>query len=329
MQRRSVIHALGAFAFGQLFQSVMVRAASTGTVRSKPMLLSDHLLVGTIWDPMARRSATQDALLAALRAARYRLLGEVHDNPDHHAFQLECLVALGERGLKPAVAFEQFDRESDPALQRALAAGGATPEAVADAAGFDRKNWRWDLYRPLVEAALRYRMPIRAANLSRAAAGRVVRSGLDALGEGRASVLQIDAVWSEERERVLRAIIVDAHCNTLPDAIVPGMVLAQRARDATLAEALLDPAPDGAVLIAGGGHVRRDLGVPAYLQAARPGESIVSVGLLEVEAGKTDPEAYLADSAGGGAQYDFVRFTPRWDRPDPCEKFKPPRASNP
>jgi uncharacterized iron-regulated protein len=104
------------------------------------------------------------------------------------------------------------------------------------------------------------------------------------------------------------------------------MVLAQRARDATLAEALLDPGPDGAVLIAGDGHVRRDFAVPAYLRAARPGESIVSVGLLEVEAGKPDPEAYLADSAGGELQYDFVRFTPRSDRPDPCEKFKPSRA---
>ncbi len=326
MQRRSVIHALGALAFGQLCQSVMARAASTGTVGSKPMLLSDHPLVGTIWDPMARRSATREALLAALRAARYRLLGEVHDNPDHHAFQLDCLVALGERGLRPAVAFEQFDRESGPALQRALAAGAVTPEAVADATGFDPKNWRWDLYRPLVEAALRYHMPMRAANLSRAAAGRVVNAGLDALGEGRASALQIDAVWSDERERVLRAIIADAHCNMLPDAIVPGMVLAQRARDATLAEALLDPGPDGAVLVAGNGHVRRDLGVPVYLRQAQPGESIFTIGLLEVESGVTDSAEYLAGSAGGEAQYDFVRFTPRWDRPDPCAKFKLPRS---
>ncbi|MGH8661803.1 MAG: ChaN family lipoprotein [Burkholderiales bacterium] len=326
MQRRGMIRALAALAFAPLIQSAMVREAFARAVRWKPMRLSDHPLVGTIWDATAARSATRDALHAAVRAARYRLLGEVHDNPDHHDFQLECLVALGESGLRPAVAFEQIDREHDPALQRLLATGGATAEAVAEAAGFDRKNWRWEFYRPLVEAALRYRMPIRAANLSRTAAGRVVGSGLDALGEGRASALRIDAAWSEERERVLRALIEDAHCRALPEAIVPGMVLAQRARDATLAEALLDPGPDGAVLIAGNGHVRRDLAVPAYLRAARPGESIVSVGLLEVEAGNADPEAYRADSAGGEAQYDFVRFTPRWDRPDPCEKFKPPRS---
>jgi uncharacterized iron-regulated protein len=287
------------------------------------MLLSDHALVGTIWDVKADRSSTLYALQSALRAARYRLLGEVHDNPDHHDFQRECLDWLGEGGLKPAVAFEQFDRESDTALRQLLAAGGATAEAVAEETGFDRKNWGWELYRPLVETALRYGMSLRAANLSRADAGRVVKAGLDSLGPGRASALRLDAAWSQERDRVLRAIIMDAHCGALPDAIVPGMVLAQRARDATLAEALLDPDADGAVLVAGNGHVRRDLGVPVYLAAGRPGESIVSVGLLEVEEGKTDPEAYLADSAGGERQYDFVCFTPRWNRPDPCEKLKP------
>lgn len=321
-----MIHALSALALSQIVPSALVRTASVRMVQWKSMLLSDHPLAGTIWDARVGQGATRGALHIAMRAARYRLLGEVHDNPDHHAFQLECLALLGESGLRPAVAFEQLDREYDLALQRILAAGGATTEAVAEAASFDRKNWRWDLYRPLVETALRYRMPIRAANLSRAAAGQVVKAGLDSLGEGRASALRIDAAWSDERERVLRTLIMDAHCQALPDAMVPGMTLAQRARDGTLAEALLDPGPDGAVLIAGNGHVRRDLAVPAYLDVTRPGESILSIGLLEVEAGKTDPGEYLEGAAGGGASYDFVWFTPRWDRPDPCEKFKPPRG---
>ena len=321
-----MIHALAALALAQLAPSALVRAASVQTIRWKSMLLSDHPLVGKIWDAKSGRSATREALHAALRAARYRLLGEAHDNPDHHDLQLELLVLLGESGLRPAVAFEQFDRESDPALQKLLAAGGATAEAVAEATGFDRKNWRWDYYRPLVEAALRYRMPVRAANLSRAAAGRVVKAGLDSLGEGRASALRIDAAWSDERERVLHALVVEAHCGMLPESILPGMTLAQRARDASLAEALLDPGPDGAVLIAGNGHARNDLGVPLYLRQARPGESIISIGLLEVEAGMTDPSEYLVGSAGAELQYDFVWFTPRWDRPDPCEKLKPQRG---
>jgi uncharacterized iron-regulated protein len=318
-----MIRALVALALAQFIPCIPARAATVRTNQWKSTLLGDHPLVGTLWDARTGQNATRETLHAAMRAARYRLLGEVHDNPDHHAFQLECLVALGESGFRPVVAFEQFDREYEPALQRLLAAGGATAEAVANTTNFDRKNWGWDYYRSLIDAALRYGMSLRAANLSRAAASRVVKAGLDSLGEGRASVLRIGAAWSEAREHVLREIIVEGHCRALPESIVPGMVLAQRARDATLAEALLDPGPDGAVLIAGNGHVRRDLGVPLYLRQTRPDESILSIGLLEVESGLTDPAEYLAGSAGGEAQHDFVWFTPRWDRPDPCEKLKP------
>ena len=321
-----MIRALVALALARLIPCASARAATVHTIQWKSTLLGDHPLVGTLWDARIGQNATRETLHAAMRAARFRLLGEVHDNPDHHAFQLECLVALGEIGLRPVVAFEQFDREYDPALQRLLAAGGATAEAVANTTNFDRKNWGWDLYRPLIETALRYQMPLRAANLSRAAASRVVKAGLDSLGEGRASALRIGAAWSEAREHMLREIIVEGHCRALPESIVPGMVLAQRARDATLAEALLDPGPDGAVLIAGTGHVRRDLGVPLYLREARPGESILSIGLLEVESGMSDPTEYLARSAGGEAQHDFGWFTPRWVRPDPCAKLKPPRG---
>jgi uncharacterized iron-regulated protein len=321
-----MIRALVALALAQLIPCAPARATTVRTDQWKSTLLGDHPLVGRLWDARARRSATCDVLHAELRVARYRLLGEVHDNPDHHEFQLECLAALGESGLRPAVAFEQLDREYESALRQLLSGGGVTAEAVAEATGFDRKNWGWDLYRPLIETALGYGMSIRAGNLSRAAAGRVVKSGLDALWEGRASALRIDAVWSQAREHILREIIVEGHCRALPESIVPGMVLAQRARDATLAEALLDPGPDGAVLIAGNGHVRRDLGVPLYLRQARPDESILSIGFLEVESGMIDPADYLAGSPGAEAQYDFVWFTPRWDRPDSCAKFKPPRG---
>lgn len=324
-----MIRALVALALARLIPCASARAATVHTIQWKSTLLGDHPLVGTLWDARIGQNATRETLHAAMRAARFRLLGEVHDNPDHHAFQLECLVALGESGLRPVVAFEQFDREFEPALQRLLAAGGATAEAVASTTNFDRKNWGWSQYRPLIDAALRYGMSLRAANLSRAAASRVVKAGLDSLGERRASALRIGAAWSEAREHVLREIIVEGHCRALPESIVPGMVLAQRARDATLAETLLDPGTDGAVLIAGNGHVRRDLGVPIYLRGVRPGESLISIGLLEVESGMTDPTEYLAGAAGGETQYDFVWFSPRWDRPDPCEKFKPPRGSNP
>lgn len=88
-----------------------------------------------------------------------------------------------------------------------------------------------------------------------------------------------------------------------------------------LAQALLDSGPDGAVLIAGDGHVRRDLAVPLYLSATHG--MACAVGMLEVEDGKNNPVDYFDGNAGDIREFDFVRFTPRWDRPDPCAGFKP------
>ncbi|HEU5197890.1 MAG TPA: ChaN family lipoprotein, partial [Methylomirabilota bacterium] len=124
----------------------------------------------------------------------------------------------------------------------------------------------------------------------------------------------------------LTAEIRDGHCGHLPAARVDSMVLAQRARDATLADSVVRANADGGVLIAGNGHVRADHGVPMYLAVRVPGAAIVAVAPLEVREGLTKPEDYAAQY-GGALPFDFVWFTPRMDYKDPCAGFPaPPRA---
>jgi uncharacterized iron-regulated protein len=95
------------------------------------------------------------------------------------------------------------------------------------------------------------------------------------------------------------------------------MALTQRARDAAIALAI-SSARGATLLIAGNGHVRRDLGVPLYLP---PGENALSVGFLETRAAETDPRGY-AHGAGSEASYDYIWFTAPHPRPDPCEALK-------
>jgi uncharacterized iron-regulated protein len=91
------------------------------------------------------------------------------------------------------------------------------------------------------------------------------------------------------------------------------MAAVQRARDASLAEALAAAGKDhGAVLIAGAGHVRKDRGVPAWLAALAPGKRVASLAWREVMAGASDP-------ATMELPFDMVWFTPRVDDRDPCE----------
>lgn len=249
---------------------------------------------GRIRDVRERKYIDEEVLLHALRPARYRLLGEIHDNPAHHAIRARLVDALGRAGLKPVVAFEQFDAVRQEPLEEVLEEKNPTAEDVARAVRFDREGWNWEFYRPIVEAALRHGMPLRAANLSRSETMRIAREGPPASLPS----------WSAEQEALLRRILFEGHCGALPERAVPGMVAAQRARDAQLAEALSQPSPDGAVLIAGNGHVRKDVGVPAYL----PAGGVVSLGILE-------------DKPRDAAPYDFVWVTEPAERPDPCEAF--------
>jgi len=326
MNRRCALSALGliaAAAWSSRVAALSAPDARPAGMRWRSTLYRDHRLAGAIWSVMDDRRVDEQALSSALRAARYRLLGEMHDNPDHHAIQLEQLGRLAKEGVKPVVAFEQFDREHDAALQERLRGPDVTAEDVASAVRLDRKGWNWEYYRPLVEIALKYHMQLRAANLSRDDAQQIIKDGLNSLGAQRIAALRLERAWSPEREQALRKHIFDGHCRALPERLLPAMAAAQRARDATMAESLLDAGPDGAVLIAGNGHVRRDLAAPLYLGASPGAGATCSVGILEVEEGKTEPRDYAETAGASPAAFDFVCFTPAWDRPDPCATFKP------
>lgn len=273
-----------------------------------------------IWDVRSGRAVAESELLAALAVARYRLLGEIHDNPLHHAARAELIAQLAAKGLRPAVVMEQFDLDHDAALLAAQRAG-ADAEGLADAGALDRKGWLWPMHKPVIEAARAARLPIRAGNLPRSALhGDVQAMASDA---GAPWYPRFHAArWSEAQAAELREDIVASHCGKLPESIVPEVVLAQRLRDAAMAQAVFHAATaDGAILIAGDGHVRADLGVPVYLHApGMPGAEARSVSVGFVEANPEDeksadfPRRLAAENPG----FDYLWFTAPARRENPC-----------
>jgi uncharacterized iron-regulated protein len=250
---------------------------------------------GDIWDTRAGRFVSADEVFTRASSAAHVILGETHDNPEHHRLQRAALERLG--GPR-SLAMEQFDSEFQPAIDAALARG-ADAEQIADAGHFDRKGWNWPLYRPLVQFAVQHRWPIVAANLSRTDARHIVRDPSSA-----------GLPPAPELAKALERDIAESHCGQPPPPkLLAGMVEAQRARDARMAALLRAPG----VLIAGIGHARRDRGVPLYL----PGADIVSIGFVEVDAESKSPSDYLT-GLFGPASFDYVWFTPRAEREDPC-----------
>jgi uncharacterized iron-regulated protein len=277
-----------------------------------------HPLQGRIWDVTRDRMVSQEALLRDIATTQIILLGEVHDNPEHHRLQAEVLRAVLAKGRRPALAMEQFDREFQPAIDAAVATPGASADSVANAGGFDKRGWKWALYEPLLVAAIHARLPVVAMNLPRDRTRQVARQGLTILGESAVRDLAIDATWNSGRQAIMNREIADGHCGILPPAALPGMVNVQRARDAIMADALISRLDTGAIVIAGAGHVRKDIGVPVYLASRVPGQRLVSIGFMEVEPGQVAVSDYVRPPALA-MPFDYVWFTSAAQRDDPCE----------
>lgn len=311
-----------------------VKAGTTGTTRrgwlAGAAAVSASALAGCGHAGLAVRREPPAPTAARLAAFDHVLLGEVHDNPRHHAERAEVLRALLADGRPTVVLFEMMGRGHDAtlvsAVERLRRAGFATPallsaaaDEVAAAAGLDRRGWGWPLHRPIVEAALSGGAALRGANLEASEARAAVREGLAALPADVRAALSADTRWDDLRQREMLRLIDEGHCGVLPARLHAPMVLAQRARDVAMALAMQaaqrgDPGSQGAdrrtVLIAGNGHVRRDLGVPHVLASLGvPADRMVAVGFLET-----------GQSTQG---FDLFAVTPPpAGRPDPCEGLR-------
>ena len=283
----------------------------------------EHPLVGRIWDVAGRRFIDENTVGAPLTEARYVLLGEKHDNPDHHVLQARMIRALTVAGRRPAVAFEMFTPSRAGALASYLAAHPRDAAGIGEAVNWTASGWpAWAMYEPIAQAALDAGLAIVPANLDDDRVRAVSRQGVAALDAALVRRHGLDLPLAADVRAAMAEEIRDSHCGHAPEDRVGTMIGVQRARDAQMAEALLTaPGNYGAVLIAGDGHVRSDYGVPAYLRRIDPGARTVSVAFVEVDTKRVEAESY-AERFGVGLPFDYVWFTPAVDDEDPCEKFR-------
>ena len=255
--------------------------------------------------------------LAAFAAGRtdfdFILLGEVHDHPLQHRLRRQWLDEIA-RNRRFVLAMEQFDADRQPDIDRART-GALSARALAEAAGFQFNGWDWELYAPFVELALRRELPLVGANLSTSQARSIAR------GAAHPMSAAIPPGWTREDEELQASDIRDGHCGMLPASVIAPMSAAQRARDATIAQAIADARRASGlpvILLAGNGHVRGDLGVPRYLRALMPQACLLSVGIVErAAAAQAGPSTGARDGS-----FDLRIETPRHPRPDPCEAFR-------
>ena len=244
----------------------------------------------------------------------FLLLGEVHDNAEQHRLRAGRLAALLADGKPTAVVFEQLPFARNDALAARQRETPRDVEGLIDAGRLDRRGWRWPMHRPVFDAVVAGGARVLGGNLERDELRRLMREG-DTAWPPAVLALKQRTHWSVGQQQAQLKAIDEGHCGALPANMHEPMSQAQRARDASLAQALLAARAAGAervVLIAGNGHVDRELRVPRYLEAAGIAPArIRAVGYLEV--GGSDR-----------GRYDERVETTAAEREDPCLGLKRP-----
>jgi uncharacterized iron-regulated protein len=144
----------------------------------------DHPLVGTIWLARDRRTVGREEAFDLMAQSQIVILGETHDNPDHHRFQAEALEALVERGRQPAVVFEMIPRHLQDRLDAHLRAHPGDVEGLGAAVAWERRGWpEWQMYQPIAEVARDMDLALHAGGLDDELQRKLVEGGLDDVGE--------------------------------------------------------------------------------------------------------------------------------------------------
>ena len=295
--------------------------ASAQLVSSFPWqseLYTDHELIGRIWDSRRGQFVTDAELWDSILESSYVLLGEKHDNPDHHALQLRVLQALISADNVDKLTMEMLDSTASENLDAFLETPFESEEVLKNFLNWDDQGWSWAYYGALIQAAHSAGVPVTAGNLDTESVMQVYSSP---------TTSEIEAVLDAEVVNRLLADIDESHCGLLPESQFPPMVRVQQTRDHTMARSLLlgDEKNHGlAVLIAGNYHARKDLGVPNYLIAQHPElewSDILSLAFLEVVPDAMDPRAYL-DQFSDRSAYDFIWFTPAVSNADYCDSMR-------
>ena len=153
--------------------------------------------IGTWLDPKTGTAIASGPLMASLARRSVVLLGEQHDNIEHHRWQLQMLAALHAHNSNMIVGFEMFPRRVQKTLDR-WAAGKLDQGAFLKEADW-QKVWGFDpdLYLPLFHFVRQNSLSMVGLNVERALISRVGREGWAAIPKNRRGGLSDPAAASD------------------------------------------------------------------------------------------------------------------------------------
>lgn len=253
---------------------------------------------GEILELRSGQTLTAQELLVRLAESSRLIVGEQHDNRDHHQLQLWLLQALGEQRPQGSLLLEMLTPDQQVHVDQ-VRLSSPLPADLPNALAW-QPGWDWNLYGPIIGFALTQPYPLLAANLDTLEV-RTVYAKPPTLNGSRSSAPMV--------KEALLAQISDSHCGLLPTSQMPAMLAVQQQRDRRMAERLLI-APMPSLMLAGAYHARKDVGVPIHV--------------LDLGEPETPTVLMLAEQGAEvvPAMADYVWYTPATPPQDYCAQMR-------
>ena len=270
----------------------------------------DHPLVGKIWDTHKNDWVSAEKFEYELLHYDYILLGEAHNNPDHHSLQAEVINTLASSGKKPSVVMEMLSQQSwrdQPRKWNKLFELQTRAEML-------NEGWPWRLYEPVLASVVQHQLELFAGNIGSEELHQWANKKSTDVENNAAS----EYAYNAQNYATLKKNIIASHCGHANHGFVSFMSRAQMQRDSVMASSLLNKDLP-VVFIVGSGHVRNDYAVPMQLRRKHKQTAYLSVAYIAVQEGKDNPQDYLQ---GISNLYDILYFTPSHTNEDPCVKFR-------
>ncbi|QGH64378.1 ChaN family lipoprotein [Serratia proteamaculans] len=244
---------------------ILLAALALGACSQAPVSSPKNSLdnLGKITDLRSGESLSPEQLLTRLAAQPRVIVGEKHDNPYHHQIELWLVENLPQQRPQGSVLMEMINPSQQAKVSQVKQWLQSNPrvrdERVAELIDW-QPGWKWPLYGDLTMAAMRAPYPLWSANLDRDEIMAFYQQPVFPQGQ-----LSVRPAVQKALEETIRT----SHGGKIEPQQLHAMLAIQQQRDRRMAERLL-AAPTPALLIAGGYHASKSVGVPLHVQDLQP-----------------------------------------------------------
>ena len=271
-------------------------------------LLKDHPLVGHIIALESQRSLSPTELVSELSQYPIVLIGEKHDNADHHQIETWLIQQLyPSDSANTSLVLEMLD---DSQTTNTIISGMSDSD-LKQRLNWQDDSWPWQDYGPLIKAALEQNMPVLSGNISRDAIHTIYKAGVPKTQR----LASTQGITQAVKDQVLDQVY-ESHCQLMQRNQLAPMVSVQLARDASLAYAIKQRSTDNVILVAGGFHTDKSVGVPLHLSPLEQ-QHTRTILLVEVDATHEQAKDYTTLSKA-----DYVWFTPKANNTNYCDDLR-------